>query len=167
MPPPTTATAIRHINKAEKEAIYALVMDLGLLLMSHPASSPIHVAYPPLMENNSNEQLLADISIVVGRPCSSHTNKAGITKCQWGRASKSPAVKYSQRSQWLCCLLLMVPGCDGTGSDRDPHSPDRRMRPCHTLISHEDAFTALKIAGLSHLCLYSRSSAISYDSIIK
>lgn len=29
-------------------------------------------------------------------------------------------------------------------------SPNRWMEPCRTLISHEDAFVALKIAGLSH-----------------
>lgn len=34
-------------------------------------------------------------------------------------------------------------------------------------LSHEDTSAALKIAGLSHPCLYTRLAAISCDSIIK
>lgn len=63
--------------------------------------------------------------------------------------------------------VVLVPGCDGTGSDQERHSPNRCMRTWWVLISHEGTFIALKMDGLSHLCLYSRSAAISYDSIIK
>lgn len=43
-------------------------------------------------------------------------------------------------------------------SDRGPNS---------MLLLHEDTSAALKIAGLSHPCLYTRLAAISCDSIIK
>lgn len=39
--------------------------------------------------------------------------------------------------------------------------------PNSVLLSHEDTSAALKIAGLSHPCLYTRLAAISCDSIIK
>lgn len=63
--------------------------------------------------------------------------------------------------------VVFVSGCDWTGSDWDGIPQIDGWRGGGGLISHEDTFIALKIAGLSHRCLYSRLAAISYDSIIK
>lgn len=68
--------------------------------------------------------------------------------------------------------VVFVSGCDGTGSvwaglPEIDQMMERRLETGRTLISHEDTIIALKIAGLSHRCLYSCLAAISYDSIIK
>lgn len=87
------------------------------------------------MENNSDEQLLADISKRTEASLLILTQ----TKVGWQHDREGKPINHSLSDpnshhslilHWLLLVpVVLVPGCDGTGSDQELHSPNRCMWP--------------------------------------